>query len=271
MKIQAITAVSVIALMLAAPAFAADATQASEDPGVSTSSDANATTGVKGGLNKASAEMRETADDIKAFLMGKDADSKLEPVLIHKDRTAHGIIDATVVDPKGAKIATVKDIIMDKDGRAILIVVSDGGLLGIGDKVAAFNYDKVIAQGADGKVVMALTQDMIDHAKDFSYDPKDWAKVKVIPENSVSTKELLKGNVLDNDGKKVASIENVYFRSGEASQLIVGFDKTFGMGGDLAALDYGSLEPVRNGKTTDFRLSPNQTAQFKSFKKSVEN
>ena len=273
MKIRAITAVSVIALMLAAPAFAADATSQSEDPGVGVTSDthANATTGVKGSLNKASAEMRETADDIKAFLMGKDADSKLEPVLIHKDRTAHGIIGATILNPKGEKIATVKDIIMNKDGQAILVVVSDGGLLGIGDKVAAFSFDKVIAQGDDGKVTMALSQDMIDHAADFSYDPKDWAKAKVIPPNSVSTNELLKGNVLDYDGKKVASIENVYFRSGEASQLIVGFDKTFGMGGDLAAMDYDSLKMVQKGKDIDFKLSPNQTAQFKSFKKSVEN
>jgi sporulation protein YlmC with PRC-barrel domain len=276
MKVQSITAVSVLALMLAgAPAFAADATSEQENPGVAAPSDTDATSDLKGSLNHASAEMRETADDIKAFLMGKGASNgKLEPVLIHRDRTAHGIIGATIINPKGEKVATVKDIIMNKDGDAILVVVSDGGLLGIGDKVAAFKYDKVIAQDPDGKIVMALSQDMIDHAADFSYDPKDWAKAKVLPENSISTNELLKGNVLDNNGKKVASIDNVYFRSGEASQVIVSFDKTFGMGGDLAALDYDKLQMVqdgKDGKDINFKLSPNQTAQFKNFKKSVEN
>lgn len=276
MKIRTITAVSIIALMLAAPAFAADVstTPAMDNPGVPVTADtnANATTGVKGDLNKASAEMRETADDIKAFLMGKDTNAKLEPVLIHRAWTAHGLIGADIVNPNDQKkIATVKDIIMDKDGHAILVVVSDGGVMGIGSKVAAFNYDKVITQQADGKVQMALSQDMIDHAKDFSYDQADWAKAKVIPTGSISTNELLKGKVLDANGKKVASVENIYFRSGEASQIIVGFDKTFGMGGDLAALDYDQLHLVQKGKDVDFELSSAQTAQFKSFKKSVEN
>ena len=176
-----------------------------------------------------------------------------------------------IANPKGEKISTVKDIIIGKDGRATLVVVSDGGVLGIGDKVAAFAFDRVFSQKADGTVVMALSQDMIDKAADFSYDQKDWAKAKVIPTGSVSTNVLLDGDVVDFEGKKVATIENVYFRGADVSQIIVGFNTTMGMGGDLAALDYDDLQMVRDGDELDFKLTPNQTAGFKNFKKSVAN
>src|SRR5690606_18333733 len=136
-------------------------------------------------------------------------------------------------DAKGAKIATVKDIILDKNGKAVLVIVSDGGVLGIGDKVAAFNYSKVVAQKPDGNVVMSLSQDMVNHAKDFSYDQKDWAKAKVIPQGSLSVNSLLEGNMLNSKGEKVADIENIYLRNSDASQIIVGFNKTLGVGGDI--------------------------------------
>jgi sporulation protein YlmC with PRC-barrel domain len=213
----------------------------------------------------------DAADDIRAFFIGKNPDDKLEPVLIHRSLTAHGLIGETIVNIKGEKVATVKDIIVDKDGKAALVVVSDGGLLGIGSKVAAFDYNKVVGQKADGKVVMTLSQYMVDHASDFSYDQRDWAKAKVIPTGSISVNQLLEGGVLDDNGTQVADIENVYFRNADVSQIIVGFDKKFGMGGDLAALDYNDLQMVKKDQSLDFKLTANQAEQFKSFKKSVAN
>jgi uncharacterized protein YrrD len=275
MKIRSITAVSVLALMMALPAHAADVAATAGSGGAAVSATApkdNSALGhVKSGLNRADTEMRDTADEIKAFFMGKGPDGKLEPVLIRRDRTAHGLIGEPIVNLKGEKIATVKDIILSNDGKAILVVVADGGVLGIGSKVAAFDYSKVVSQNPDGKVVMRLSQEMVDHAVDFSYDPKDWAKAKVIPARSISTNLLLEGEVVDSNGKKIADIENVYFRDAEASQLIVGFDKTFGFGGELAALDYDKLQMVHKNKEVDFKLTASQTAQFWNFKKSVAN
>jgi sporulation protein YlmC with PRC-barrel domain len=275
MKFQTMTAVSALALMMSFPAYAADgsANDVSSEAGSSSlvAKDNSAMDSVKSGLTKADASMRDTADDIKAFFVGKDADARVEPVLIQKSKTAHGLLGETIVNTKGKKIATVKDIIIDKSGKATLVVVSDGGLLGIGDKVAAFNYNKVIEQKPDGKVVMTLSQEMVDHAKEFSYDQKDWAKAKVIPAGSVSVNELLKGDVIDDNGKKVAAIENVYLRDADVSQIIVGFNKTLGMGGDFAALDYDDLQMVRKDGALDFKLTANQAAQFKNFKASVAN
>lgn len=278
MNVRTITYVSALALMIALPAYAAPAYAADVPNGspaevsgkVSVSpKDGTVSGDVKHGLDKANNSLVETGQDIKAFFYGKD--DKFEPVVIKRTLTAQGLVGQDIANPKGEKISTVKDIIIGKDGRATLVVVSDGGVLGIGDKVAAFAFDRVFTQKADGTVVMALSQDMIDHAADFSYDHKDWAKAKVIPEGSVSTNVLLDGDVVDFEGKKVATIENVYFRGSDVSQIIVGFNTTLGMGGDLAALDYDDLQMVRDGAELDFKLTPNQTAGFKNFKKSVAN
>jgi sporulation protein YlmC with PRC-barrel domain len=264
MKLQLMTAVSVLALTMAVPAFAADAqVNAVSGTAATPPKDSSMLGDVKRGLVK--------ADDIKAFIIGKDADHTLQPVLIRRSMTAHGLIGESIVNTDGKKIATVKDIIVDKSGKAILVVVSDGGVLGIGDKVAAFDYDHVVAQKPDGKVVMTLSQNMVDHARDFSYDQKDWAKAKVIPAGSLSINELLKGDILDSHGDKVAAIENVYLRDAEASQIIIGFNKKLGMGGDLAALDYNDLKMVTKDKQLGFMLTSAQSARFEDFKKSVAN
>lgn len=273
MKFKTITAVSVLTLMMFSRAYAADvsATAPSGETTISaTPAKDNSILGnVKTDLRKADASLYDTASDIKVFFIGKDTNHKLEPTLIHNNTTAHGLIGATILNTKGEKIATVKDIIVNKQGRAALVVVSDGGLLGIGNKVAAFDYNKVITENPDGKVVMSLSENMVDHAADFSYDQADFAKAKVIPAGSISVNALLKGNVVDNNGKKLADIENIYLRNDNVSQIIVGFNKTLGMGGDLAALDYDDLQMIKKNHKLNFKLTSSQTAQFKNFKTSV--
>jgi sporulation protein YlmC with PRC-barrel domain len=264
MKIQSFIAVFVLALMMPLAVSAADLSAPAVGgpaPTASGPDNENATVGEA---------IDQTADAIKALLLGKKVDT-LKPVLINRHMTANGIIGATVINTSGARVATVKDIIIDGNGRAVMIVVSDGGLLGIGGKVAAFDFNGVVALQPDGKVVMTLSQEMISHAANFSYDQQDWAKSKVIPADSMSVKALLKGNVLDSDGRKVATIDNIYLRDNDVSQVIVSFDKKLGMGGNVAALDYDDLQMVRKNKQIDFQLTPKQTAIFRDFEKSVTN
>jgi sporulation protein YlmC with PRC-barrel domain len=263
MKTKTMTAASALALMIAFPVHA-ESVYANEQ-NTTMSQD------VKQGLQNTDNAMRETADDIKAFFVGDEADNRMKPALIRRNMTANGLIGSPVLNANGERIATIKDIIIGKNGRAALAVVSDDGLLGIGSKVAAFDYNRVVTQRYDGTVGMTLSQEMIDRAADFSYDQKDWAKAKVMPAGAVSTNMLLDGDVLDSKGNKVASIDNVYFRNADAAQVVVGFNKTFGLGGDAASIDYDEVRMIRKDDTLDFKLSDNQSAQFKRFKTSVAN
>ena len=263
MKYKAITAASALALMIALPAFAGN---------VTTKNETTVGQDIKRGLRATDKAMYDTAENIKAFFVGDESDAKMSPVWIRSNLTARYLIGKTIVNPDGGKVATIKDIIIGKNGKATLVVVSDDGVLGIGSKVAAFDYNRVVNQKYDGTVVMALSQDMIDRAADFSYDQKDWKSAKVIPAGSVSANVLLEGDVLDSKGDKTASIENIYFRYADVTQIIVGFNKTMGMGGHKAALDYDDMRMVRNEDgSVDFKLTANQSAGFKNFKSSAVN
>lgn len=236
---------------------------------------ATSTTGTpmvpKPGTVTRSTSAQSSMNDIKVFFAGLNENPSLDPILIRRDMTAHGLIGEPVMNQANQKIATINDIILDKSGNAILVIVSDKGFLGIGNKLAAFDYKNVISQNQDGDVTMALTQNMIDRASDFSYDRRDWAKAKIIPADSISTNALMSGSLYDNMDKKLAGIENIYFRSGEASQIIVGFNKTLGMGGNLATLDFEDLQVVKKTDRVDLKLSSKQADLFRNFEKSVSN
>jgi sporulation protein YlmC with PRC-barrel domain len=284
MKTPLFAAVSTLALMISIAAIphAVRADDANADravtypPPAREPGESDASHDIKSALTDANNHMARAANDIQAWFVGKDTapGAKITPVYIKRAETAEGLIGEPVLDPDGKKIGKLKDIIVDQNGMTSMVVISDGGTLGLGAKVAAFSYDKVVTRQADGKVVMALTKDMIDHAADFSYDERDWAKAKVIPENSASVKEILDGKVVDSSGKKVASVENIYLRNGEVTQVLVGFDKTLGLGGDLAALNFNDLQLVKKGeagKEMEIELTDTQSEQFREFKKSVEN
>lgn len=264
MKCKSITAVSALAMMMALPAYAGNVSVTEEKTTISDD--------VKSGLRATDKAAYEAAEDVKAFFVGNEQGIKTSPVIIRGNLTARYLIGKTIVTESGEKIATIKDIIIGKNGRAALVIVSDDGVLGIGDKLAAFDYSRVVTQRYDGSLGMALSSDMIDRAADFSYDSKDWETSKVIPKDSVSANMLLKGNVLDSKGDKAAAIENIYFRNAEVTQIIIGFNKTLGMGGDKAALDFDAMRMVRSKDgSLNFKLTPDQSLQFKSFKSSTSN
>jgi sporulation protein YlmC with PRC-barrel domain len=204
--------------------------------------------------------------DVKAFYFGKSDSSQFEPILIRRDRTATGIIGESIVNSNGVKIATIKDIITDRYGKAILVIAADHGFLGIGSKLAAFNYSRVLSENAQGEVVMTLSQEMVDSAADFSYDANDWAKAKIIPTDGLSVNQLLKGSVFNSNGKKVADVDNVYFRNSESTQIIMGFNRKMGMGGDLAAINFNELQMLRKNRSIDFNLNAEQSTRFENFR-----
>lgn len=275
MKITPFLAVPLMAVMLSTTAMASEMNKDyAYRPGkvmehsAPKASDSEGVQKVKRGLNNANEAMRDTADDIHAFFVGDKSDSnRAETVVIARNITADGMIGETILNPQGKSIAKVHDIVLDKDGNAAKVIVSDGGMLGIGNKLAAFDFNRVISQRKDGKVVMSLSQAQIDRAAEYSYDRKDYMAANVMPEGSISVNELLDGDVFDARGNKVADIENLSIVNGSADRLIISFDKTLGMGGKVAALDYDSLSVVKDGSDINVHLNEDQSRNLSGFKK----
>ena len=278
MNLKYLLSVSVLALMASTNVYAADtlAVEKIETTAAAQPAENTLVKSVKKGLDTADTNIRATMDDVKAYFVEKNKKpgEKLNPILMRRNMTAHGMIGQASFNAQGQKISAVKDIIIDRNGQAILVVVEDGGVLGIGEKVAAFNYKQVVTKKPDGTVMMVLSQKMIDNAANFSYDQKDWAKAKVIPNGSYSVNSFLEGDVLNDTNIKVAAIENIYLLDGDITKVIVSFDNTFGVGGSLAALNFSDLTLVKKDKTSndvDVKLSASQSAQFARFKESIAN
>ncbi len=187
-------------------------------------------------------------------------------VSIDSRMTADGMIGKPFYNESGESVAKIQDIILDNKGNAKLVVLADGAVTGLG-KIVAFDYNIIERQNGDGDVIGALSEDMIQRAKTFSYEAKDESdKVSVMPQDSHSMIKLLEGHLVNAKGEKLADIDDISFKNGKADQLVLGFDKTLGLGGEKAALAYGDVLLSKNGETYDFKISASQAAQFEAFK-----
>lgn len=285
-----LTAVSCVALMAAAPAFAdtndetttnaqtqieaEQRTSSQDDMPHMTEEDVkegwnDAKQGAKEGWNNTKEAVKEGYQNVKATLVNEDSDDK---ILIKERVTASGILGKPVYNTDGERVAKVKDIILDDRGQATMVILADGDFTGLG-KLAAFDYTVLTERTPEGDMIVALTEEMIDQAASFSYDTADArGDVKVIPQNGYSVAELLDAKLVGANGEELADIDNISFKNGSADRLIVGFNEIFNMGGDKAALDYEEATLVRDAdKKVNFELSSSETRAFETYKRTVVN
>lgn len=272
MKNNILAAASVIALMGTMPAMAQ-----AEEPNKRVMSNAEATTtghittDAKTAWENMKDDTSEAYYDIKAVIIGDQTANAKDYTVINSRQTATGIIGHNVYNEKNEKVATVTDIIIDARGNAEMVVVSESTFMGMGKK-AAFNYSAITRVDKDGDVIMPLTDTIIDNATPFSYSKNvQGDETRNIPSDSYSVSKLLKGRLLNPRREAVADIENIRFMNGRAEQLIVGFDKTLGFGGEKALLSYNDAKIVRNGDALDFQLSAEKDLQFDAYKNRASN
>lgn len=237
---------------------------------------------IKEGLNDAKDSISKTSHkvanaiddkyhDVKAVVLGKDQQgATFNHETFQTSYSAKAIIGQSIKDSQGKNVAKIQDIILDKDGNAKSIIVQDGGFFGVGGKMAALDYSSVIKSSDDAEILMPVSKDTVKNVAEFSYKPSDKNGVQVLPSDGVSLKEVLASNILTPDSKKLASVDNVIMSKGQATKLIVGFDKTLGLGGEKAALDFNDAKLTREegGKVT-LQLSDAQSSSFENYKKSV--
>lgn len=235
------TTVSVIAIMGATSAFAQDVTDAP----------------------------KEAYKNIKSFVFGKDPE-KLEVTNLTIDprATASHVIGKPIYNNE-ERVGTVKDIILDNNGKAVMVVVADGEIFGLG-KLVAFEYSDMVKVNNNDNVMMTLTEDVIDQAAEFSYEQNNsGSKVRVIPSNGYSLNALLDGELTDIQGKTLAQIDDVSLKDGKADHLILGFDKILGIGGEKVAIKYDPSHVVMDDNEYDFQLTSAENVQFNNYKKTV--
>ncbi|MCB1563096.1 MAG: PRC-barrel domain-containing protein [Alphaproteobacteria bacterium] len=231
----------------------------------------NAKDAVSDAAQDVSQAAKETYEDIRGALSG-DKKAHIAPVTIDRRMTAAGIIGQPVLNEKGERVAKVKDIILDDQGKASMIVLADGDWTGLG-KLAAFDYNVITRTGADGNVIAPLTEKTMDQAAPFSYDPKSASdpSVKIIPQNGYSAATLLDTQLTDPKGRTLAEVDNISFHNGQAEHLIVEFDQMLGLGGKKVTLGFHDPELQMSGDKPRFQLSAAQAKQFEAYKNAATN
>jgi sporulation protein YlmC with PRC-barrel domain len=77
-----------------------------------------------------------------------------------------------VYDPNENKIGEIKDVLVDKTGNIVALIVAVGGFLGAGEKDVAVPFEAVHSTMKDKKwwLVMNTTKDSLKSAPGFKYD-----------------------------------------------------------------------------------------------------
>jgi sporulation protein YlmC with PRC-barrel domain len=291
-KMHYMTAVSLAALIAAAPALAADnnaetdkpLTQEMKEGWQDTKDSASSISGKaaeKAGDMKdaASNAMKDDDKDKSAKADDKDiievsvldlnaSNAAAAEVRVDERMTADGIIGKPVYNEKNERVATVEDVILDADGKANMVVVKDHKFMTLGNKLAAFDYDAIIDRKEDGDLVMPITEKSIENVAEFSYKTTDKPTVKAMPDRGYSIKKILAGDLVDPSGKKLAAIDNLTLKDGRAKLVIASYNQILNMGGDKVAIDLDSAQLVA-GKDkddeVDVKLSDAQARKLSEF------
>ena len=77
-----------------------------------------------------------------------------------------------VYDPNENKIGDIKDVLVDKSGKIVALIVGVGGFLGAGEKDVAVPFEAVHPTMKDKKwwLVINTTKDSLKGAPGFKYD-----------------------------------------------------------------------------------------------------
>ncbi len=275
MKKLLLTAVSASALIVSGNAYA-EMNKAEKTAGQS-----NAPVVTKEEINKGWKETKDAAskaaksvseatkeayEDVRsAILDGKEVNT-ISNVQVNPKMAISNMIGQPIYNASNERVATVNDVIVDKTGAAKLIVLGDGNFTGLGKQVA-YDYSMIAERGPDGEVFAPLSEEMIDQAASFSYDRQDAKSgVKVLPANGYSLDGILSGDIINPQSETLANIEDVVLDDGKIKYFVVGYNKTIGLGGDRAALQYADVKPVIKDGQIDLQLDAKKSVQFEVFK-----
>jgi len=190
------------------------------------------------------------------------------------------VYDSTADD--ATKIGNVKDIVLDKDGKARLVVIGVGGFLGVGEKNVAYDFSKLewINKKGDRWLVAKTTKEELQAQPNFdtkTYDTAsapttaqptadgqtvpaktdktatasiDKSSLTEMPSDKISAANLIGTNVYGADDAKVGDIGDVILTGDKkVDTIIVDVGGFLGIGKKEVAIGMENLKVMtdKNG------------------------
>ncbi|MEO8420434.1 MAG: PRC-barrel domain-containing protein [Hyphomicrobium sp.] len=86
------------------------------------------------------------------------------------DVSAKELLDAAVVNSANETVGDINDVLIDREGKVVAVIVGVGGLLGMGEKDVALPFDQLtFAKDTDGKLVVgtSATKESLQTAPEY--------------------------------------------------------------------------------------------------------
>jgi sporulation protein YlmC with PRC-barrel domain len=113
--------------------------------------------------------------------------AKILPSMPSEAMTVTHWYKQTVYDPSDAKIGEIMDVLVDRGGKIVALVVGAGGFIGMGEKDVIVPFNAVQFKTKDNNKwypVMNTTKDALKNAPGYKYDN---TAMTWVPENSPAT------------------------------------------------------------------------------------
>lgn len=186
---------------------------------------------------------------------------------VDEKMTADAMIGEKIYGINGTELATIDDIIVNEDGLATMVIVARGGFLGMGQKLAAFDYNLVTRQDEAGDIIMPLGERTLEQAIDFSYDADDADEENtlVMPLTSYRLTDILDAELINPLGQEVAEAEDAILSNGRVEYVVFDLEDTTGIEDDQLAMPYSDLSKAILQGELDFQLTGNQARMLEEY------
>jgi sporulation protein YlmC with PRC-barrel domain len=181
-------------------------------------------------------------------------DTTLADALKHKDARVSNLIGKRVVNRDGVELGKVEDL-LQRPGRneTPTVVISVGGVLGIGDRWHASSFDELRVAGND--LVLDKTRDQLKSEPAFDYVPRAGeagARGGALgPKTENSIGSLLGGTVVNRAGKTIGEINDLVVssrRDGTRAIVELGSAEGADAEGKLVAIPFDELHIELSGE-----------------------
>ena len=112
------------------------------------------------------------ACSMPAFAANDYPSARMQTALPSEAMTVTDWYKQNVYDPNENKIGDIKDVLVDKSGKVVALIVGVGGFLGAGEKDVAVPFEAVHPTMKDKKwwLVINTTKDNLKSAPGFKYE-----------------------------------------------------------------------------------------------------
>jgi len=197
------------------------------------------------------------------------------------DINAKKLLDMNVIDKNGKKLGEIDDLILSAKDQIVHVLVSVGGVLGVGGKLVAIPFQDMDIN--KDEAVINLTEEQLgkvtefkfEYVRDRNYQTKDRPVASGTEGKhsaasisyDINVKKLFDLDVVDRYGKQLGKIDDLLLsKNDKVVTAILSVGGVLGIGDKLVAVPFQSLQVNQPDEKILLNVTKEQLEQAAEFK-----